>query len=394
LILLKMLALGTLFAWVLKRTQQIASPLWIAFWILAVLAGSFRFIERSSLFSDLFCVLLLSWLLEYRQVTRGLIARLTLLFLFWVQLHPGYPLGLALLATWTLWNLIFEPEFRRRSTLWLLLPPLALLCNPFGLDEALYPLRFALNEAQVFKHFNLEWFPTYHPAFRWTPEVMAFWALALATLFLIWRERAWLQLRAWLAVLLLLLGVSAVRFVGWTSFGLILVLAPWATLRSPLLPVRPLRWGLIVLMAVIAVKNLTFGYVGSSGPRHPELTLDKAFFPIENLEFQQAHALPGRLYNSQDFGSYLIWKNHTPLFDHGFVTDMDFYRQEVVGVLQSQQRFLELAKKYDWTMLLVDKHSGYRHFYEILAPLPEWKIVQEDEASYLIYYLPQPTNSL
>jgi hypothetical protein len=70
------------------------------------------------------------------------------------------------------------------------------------------------------------------------------------------------------------------------------------------------------------------------------------------------------------------------------MTDVAFYENDVMGVFRSQRRFLELAAKYNWTMLLVEKHGNYRYFYQILAPLPEWKIVAEDEAAYLIYRLP------
>ena len=38
-------------------------------------------------------------------------------------------------------------------------------------------------------------------------------------------------------------------------------------------------------------------------------------------------------------------------------------------------------------MLLIDKSSSYPYFYSILSPLPDWKIVAEDEAAYLIYHL-------
>ena len=67
---------------------------------------------------------------------------------------------------------------------------------------------------------------------------------------------------------------------------------------------------------------------------------------------------------------------------------MDFYEHDAAGVFESQARFLELAAKYRWSMLLVDKHGSYPYFYKILSPLTNWKIVAEDEASYLIYDLP------
>jgi hypothetical protein len=236
---------------------------------------------------------------------------------------------------------------------------------------------------------NFEWFPTYHPAFRFAPEVLAYWCLLISTLFILGREKMWLSLRGIFILFVMICGIQAVRFVPWTSFALLLLLKPWAEFRVKFRFMRP---ALAVLMALAAVKNLATGYTGSSGDRKPRLALDSNFFPDKTLDFLRANPIPGNLYNAHDFGSYLLWQNIRPIFHHGFVTDMDFYRNDVVGVFKSQASFLELAKKYNWTKLLVDKHGSYPYFYKILSPLPDWKIVSEDDAAYLIYLLPDNKN--
>jgi hypothetical protein len=387
LIALKSLLLAGLFIIPLRAQpfERALSPLWICLWICAVFAGSFRFIERSSLFSDLFCVLLLHTLLTHERVTRNLVVRLMLLFVAWVQLHPGFPLGLALLTLWAAWHLWFSPAFRTRDVLWLALPVAMLILNPRGLEGVLYPFRFAAYEAAVLKRGNFEWLPTYHPLFRFTPEVLAYWALGLTALFLLWRGRAWLSLRGVFALFTFASGVQAVRFVPWAAFALVLLLKPWAQLRSARLPMLKLTYALGALMFVLACKNLTFGYHSSSGPRRPIAALDPAHFPLHTLDVLRTHPIPGRLYNVHDYGSYLVWMGYTPIFHHGFVTDMDFYAHDVLGVFESQERFLELAHKYGWTMLLVDKAGSYHYFHRILSPLTNWRIVAEDESSYLIY---------
>src|SRR5665213_580935 len=209
LIFLKVIVLAALFILPLRaqpRAQNM-SLLWTSLWILAVMAGSFRFIERTSLFSDLFCVLLISWLVEEKRVSRSLVIRLTLLFGLWVQLHPGFPLGLAMLGIWASWNLIFNADFKKRDVAWLLLPVAVLAVNPLAIEGALYPFHFAVNEALILKHHNFEWFPSYHPAFRFTPEVIGYWGLLLAAVFILWREKAWLSLRG---ILILFSAVSGI----------------------------------------------------------------------------------------------------------------------------------------------------------------------------------------
>lgn len=389
LIVFKMLVLSAVFALVLTATPHAnnRSPLWIGLWILAVIAASFRFIERSSLFSDLFCVWLAWELTRHSHVNRKLIVRISLLFLIWPQLHPGFPLGFAMLGLWVVWHCACTPDFRNRRLLWLLIPGAVVLINPLGLEGALYPFRFALNEALVLKRSNFEWFPAYHRLFRFTPEVMAFWLLSACALVLIARKKAWLSWRAILSYFCIVCASQAVRFLPWASFTLVLLIKPWAEFHFVRLPKRATAYVLASLLLIISGKNFIFGYNSSSGPRTPTLALDPRHFPIHTVEVLRAHPQGGRLYNSHDFGSYLIWTGHAPIFHHGFVTDMDFYAQDVVGVFESQARFLELARKYGWTMLLVEKYGNYQYFYNILSPLTQWKIVAEDEASYLIYDL-------
>ena len=389
--ILKMVILAGLFIVVLRAEdrEKNASPLWMGLWILAVLAGSFRFIERTSLFSDLFMVLLVYWLVNEKQVTRSLVIRLSLLFLLWIQLHPGYPLGLVLVGAWAAWQTIFNGEFIRRRLPWLILPVAILVINPDWVEGALYPFRFALNEAQILKHYNLEWFPSYHRAFRFTPEVIAYWALLAATLMILWRQKAWLTLRGVLILLCVLIGIQTVRFVTCASFAIILLLKPWASFK---LNTRYLYAVLAGILLIAGIKNFTTGYTGSSGPRKPRFGLDSNFFPEKTVKFLRENPILGQLYNAHDFGNYLLWDGYAPIFHHGFVTDMQFFENDVVGIFRSPEAFFAAAKKYGWTKLLVEKNTGtYKNFFwPVLSPHTEWKIVAEDDASYLIYFLPEP----
>jgi hypothetical protein len=266
-------------------------------------------------------------------------------------------------------------------------PAAAPLLNPDGWRGYVYPLTFALNEGRVFALYNFEWFAAYHPAFRFAPETLAFWIFGLLALALIYRARGWRELRAWFILFALVIGTRAVRFIPAAVFIGLLALRPWANLEY----IRVPRWasaiGLTLLLA-LSMKNFARGYQSSSGPRQPGLEFDPAFFPRENLRVLREHRLPGRLYNSHDFGAALIWEGLAPVFHHGFVTDVEFYRDEVIGALRSPAEFFALAAKYDWTMLLIEKRNAYRTFHAFLKDRPEWKIVGEDAASYLIFKMP------
>ncbi len=389
LILLKMCALGAMFWLTLsQKNEKEPTTLWVLLWILAVLAGSFRYIERSSMFSDLFSVLIVFWLLPRRSVDRGLIVRLSLLFLLWIQLHPGFVVGLVFVGAWAAWCFVFQPEFRNRRALWLLLPPALLLLNPEGFSGVLYPFQFSLNEAKTLKLYNFEWFPSYHPAFRFAPEVIAYWVLCAAVAIVFWKEKAWRTLNALFALVAFAICLQAVRFMPWSAMVLVMCARPYATTKLRLWSRPALRYALMAALVLLGARNFLFGYHSSSGQRIPRWGFDKKFFPSETLNVLKQHRQPGNLYNSHDLGSSLIWARMTPIFHHGFVTDMRFFREEAIGAIGTREQFLALAAKYNWTMLLVDKYGGYKEIHRILSPIPEWKIVAEDEAAYLIFKMP------
>lgn len=390
LILLKMCALGGMFWFALKSEPDKKEPtvLWVLLWILAVIAGSFRFIERSSMFSDLFTVLTVYWLLPRRKIDRDLIVRLSLLNLIWIQLHPGFVVGLIFMFAWAAWNFAINPKFRNREIAWLLVPACVLLFNPEFVNGVLYPFRFSLNEAKTLKLFNFEWFPSYHPAFRGAPEVVAYWVLALSSLIVIAKERACKSLNTLFAVIAFTLCLQAVRFMPWSAMVLVMCVKPYSVMSLPIWHKKFMRYSVLVALLLLAGRNFTFGYHSSSGWRIPAWRFDEKFFPSATIKFLKEKPIPGRLYNSHDFGSTLIWNGMTPVFHHGFVTDMKFFREDVMPAMGSREQFLALAQKYGWTMLLVDRYGAYKEFYRILSPLKEWKIVAEDEASYLIYKLP------
>ena len=391
LIAAKLILLSFIFVLVLraKPVEQNKNLLWMFLWTLAVLAGSFRFIERSSLFSDLFCVGLSAFLVDREKLEWRDVIALTLIFLFWVQLHPGYPLGVVLLLLWVTHRWLITKTISWKEGLISILPLAALILNPLGVEGALYPIQFAFNEARTLKLFNFEWMPSYHPSFRFAHEVLAFWILGSVALFFIIKEKLSLELRGWFAILALITATQTVRFIPWAVFASILLLKPWLSFKAKHLANSYVAATFSLVLIVIATKNLSFGYESSSGKRLAQWDWDPKFFPSKTLTFLKANRIPGRVYNTHDFGSILVWEGLYPIFHHGFVTDMSFYAGDVMGVFESQKRFLELARKYNWTMLLVEKYGAYAYFHKILSPLPEWKIVAEDDASYLIYLLPQ-----
>lgn len=373
LILFKTLLIITTVWIVLRDETDEPAGLWIGLGALAIYAASFRFIERSSLFSDALSALTFVTLRRESRLTNALLIKLGLIFWLWIQLHPGFPFGLALVVLWAVQQRQFSPR-------WIFVPAVMLL-NPDFADGFLYPFRFAFSEAEVFRRHNYEWLPAYHPIILFTREMIAFWIFSLATALLLILARAWRE--AAFALLAFLAAAQAVRFV--PSAAMVMLICMRRPARD-LFPKSVEQWlgrTAASVLIVISAKNLIFGYSSSAGFRLPGFGLDDSVFPSKTIEvLRQLPKTP--IYNSHDFGAYLLWLNEKPVFHHGFVTDLAFYQNEVIGSLTSSERFFAAANKYHWQVLLVDRNSAYARLYPILAPHPEWKIVAEDAAAYLI----------
>lgn len=383
-------AIGLLFILRSRPHEKNPSLVWVGLFCLAVIAASFRFIERGSLFSDIFTLILIFVLSENTKVSRRLLISLAVLFWTWSQFHAGFPIGWALIGIWVFTRVLEDKNRLKPSLLWLLLLIPIVCLHPMGLQALTYPLAFSGSEAVAFRQFNFEWFPSYSREFRRAPEIISFFILIGCSFALMLLNRT-RDLWHWaLALFCTAAGMYYVRFVPWAAFGLVVAVKSYAQMPKMTLDRRWAQTFVTIALIAIGTKNILFGYQSSSGFRKPSLSFDARFFPLKTYAFWRQNRIPGNLFVLHDFGNYVAWQQGGEVFHHGFVTDMDFYVNDVVAVYKSQQRFLELAEKYNWTMLLIDKNNSYSRFHQWLSPLPEWRIVAEDEASYLIYKFPTP----
>ncbi|MBK9323282.1 MAG: hypothetical protein IPM97_10130 [Bdellovibrionaceae bacterium] len=147
----------------------------VFFWGLSVLVGSlamsFRLVERTSLFSDVFVTLTLGILIKEVESPKRWKYLLPAIFLLWVNLHPGFPTG------WVLCGLALVASAKKWRTkeFWHLAfvsigSVLVCLVNPRGLQGALYPFVFSQQEGKLFRKLYYEWFPTFDPLFFGTSK--------------------------------------------------------------------------------------------------------------------------------------------------------------------------------------------------------------------------------
>lgn len=366
--------------------------------LVAVLAMSFRMMERTSLFSDFFIVIVLNILMSEQSSPSRWKYLLPVLFAFWVNLHPGFPIGWFLCGLFLLVNIKKWQNIEYRKWVGVTIASM-LVCflNPQGLDGLLYPFAFMNNEGKVFREFYFEWMPTLHPLFRGATQTYFIFALILMNLVLIYRARKAKPLFEVLAsAFFIFYGLYAVRFVPSFCFALVTLNVSLALKATyPQYPQYPQYIGklnatLAALVLVLAVKNIFWGYETISGPRQFGLGLDEHVVPVKAADLLNQSGLQENVYNSHLFGSYLAWawEGKRKLIYHGFVTDTNFFLKEYMPFGVSQAQFDTQVAKYHIGAFLVDRFKGNEGLLNILARHPHWQIVYKDEGSLIFIKKP------
>ena len=363
---------------------------------LAAYAGCLRFSEKASLFSDFLSLFLLLLLTRRSRDAWGVLAFVPLIFLVWINLHPGFYFGFAILALTIVARLLQRAFAEAKRLFWVtVFSLLACLCNPLGWQGVVYPVGKILNPTwQIFRTHFVEWMPTLAEGFYRIAAVNALlliWCLAAIFLLYNWRKRPYLE-----CIILLFLigaGVNAVRFMLFSGLGALWVIArqlpeiPWPHLRS--------RWCLAVVaieQVVLALILVIWGYPAHSGPMHVGVGISKISFPVGAAAFIEKQGMYGRIFNETDWGSYLIWRlgGSRQVFYHGHIDDPRFLQKEYMAVYRSPEEFHRLVETYKIDMFVLRKRSLAKGHPMAIKPLLEqvqlgvWKIAFYDEMSVVL----------
>ncbi len=284
----------------LLEEQGGASPISEVLALITVVGLTPLFMPRPWLVSILFFILELRLLYQYRKSEdwRLLIA-LVPLFGLWANIHIQFINGFLILALFTAESMLM-PE-RRRS-----FPPacatfagcaVASLFNPYG--YRLYPLAYELNNSSYFANLSELRPPDFSMATYWSLPLLSAVALAL-----VWRKGA--RAAGFLPVLLSIVGVIlALR----SRRDIWLALIPTGTLIAALSKnqVHIIVQGFgnrvrAILMAIGAVCATLL----SDGRTVIEEKVAE-HFPTAAVNFMRNHGLKGKIYNTYDWGGYLIW---------------------------------------------------------------------------------------
>ena len=399
------------------RKVDYRHPLAIIIIALASYAASYRFIARSSIFTDMFLALLLVLLLlRHRGHFTGMFFPLfmALLFMFWANLHPGFFIGLVIL-TFHLGVCMVEclivcktnsdnrSEMTIQAGITLIGAIAATIVNPMGLQGLLFPLASYFDPVwEAYRQHNLEWRTPLHYKFLATWNVRVFLALSLATLIILFLalyryfknrknnidNNPTPLFEILLFAVFAYLGLSAVRFINAAVFGHVLVAislssrfnipAPEKS-RSSVSSLAALLTAAIILS--FAVKVLLAGYSSPAGHRRVAFGLDEKIHPVRSAAFFESLGTDVNLFNDHAFGSYLAWrwKGRRKLFYHGLVMNLKFYKKEYITVNRTVSEFDRIVNKYNIGAFFMSFRPASSKrgplVYRLLLSRPEWHLV-------------------
>jgi hypothetical protein len=361
----------------------------LAVTFLTVATTTVHWLARPHLFSWLLLAMF-CWFFEKFRATgrKAWLLPMPALMVLWVNLHPGFVVGLALIATWLLGAVtdcirnvgqknVPRAKQLRESIFWVGLIGLACLAttlvNPYGLELHRHVLWYLFSPSSVTTHVS-EWLsPDFH-----NPRLYWFTLLVLACAADGFRSATRGQF-AWSAMSLgcLFLALMAVRNVPLCA---VLCTAPVASFMEetigqlrPCLPraARPRALtsahNPIVGSCALAVASLSLSWV-----EPPRLAPDSSM-----ASAAAAHLRPGRLFTTDSWADYLIFMD--PSRRVFIDCRNDLYGPDLVDsylrVMEARPGWQETLTKYSITVALVPKTSAIS---AALAASTEWRLSYEN----------------
>jgi tetratricopeptide (TPR) repeat protein len=308
--------------WMITRRREVAT---VALAMLAVPLIADRATPRADLFTLMLLPAFLLVLIGARESAKSVFWAAPLLMIVWVNTHPGFIFGLALLAWYLVAEIIDLKFVRLRKNLpWVLVTAAAVLVNPWGIKVLAQwgAIFFAISRPHGVPTLQMEAFIGEFSPTRFSVSALfgtaglvqgvatAFIVIGAAgLLFLVWRRRY--------AESLLLLGATygALRYLRFQSLAAIVVVIVLGRaldecfaenfdvfsgrLRETLSVV------LILLAAVFSAQYVSNRYYVMSSSTSQFGAGLSWWFPERAAEFMKREAIPGQLFHEYNVGGFV-----------------------------------------------------------------------------------------
>ena len=341
---------------------------------------------RPQMLGFLYLILTLIVLERFSQGKRGAIWLLPLLMLVWVNTHGSWIFGLGTIGVYLASGLVTihlgsletkpwsVPE-RRALAIAFLLSSIATLITPYGAGLAKFPFIVSSSPSGVA---NVQ---------EWQSMVFNLPGdkLFLGLLFGFFLVQVLLRPKWCLRELsLFLFGTAMACFhVRFLSLFVPFFAPLFAVILAGWLPKYDRAKEVYALNAAIIL-----GIVGAIAWYFPTRSdysrLVEQNFPVAAVQYLNAHSVPGPMYNSYEFGGYLIWARGP---EHKVFIDGRTEVYERAGVFQDQIALVNLKpgslailQKYNIQSCLLAPAEALS---TVLAELPDWRKVYEDGRAVL-----------
>jgi hypothetical protein len=366
--------------------------------VLAAIASAIVWVARPQIFSLLLLALLSLVLHRHRKGYKNKLFLIPPIFLLWANVHGGFVLGFVLLGCYifgeALESLLKRCEAIRRifplvAITMLSLP--AILINPSTYRLLLYPFQ-TLQIPALFAHIQ-EWkSPDFHrlhiQPFVWI-SLLAFGALGLS------KKRVHLT------------DLLTISIFFYMSLFAVRNIAPFALVVAPLLARHSeeallasfprllkflkrkqtlskqkvqrislkgaINW--ILLFLLLSGYAAKVSYSLTSIPATQE-----EIFPLEAVRFIEEKNLPGEMFNSYNWGGYLIWELYPKyrVFIDGRTHLYREFIKEYLEVIHIKHNWEEVLDRYNVKFVLIETDSILARF---LKTQEGWELLYEDEVA-------------
>ncbi len=314
----------------------------------------------------------------------------------WVNMHPGFAVGfililIALVAQGVLFLVRRESRTDSgRRLLWLGGILLACLAaagfNPHGPAVLAYP--FQTVSIRFLQNFIQEWqAPDFHNG-----QAQLFLMLFMIT----WTVIAYSPKQLEADDLCFLVVIGTMGFLAWRNTNLLSLVAPAVILRygQPLLEKYLPDWKPdhavsriqsavhTAAVTILASAILVYG-VSVLSPDSLQAAVRRQA-PVAAADFLAAHPVQGGLFNSYNFGSYLLWKlPETPVFVDGRT---DLYTDEILDqyltVVQGREGWGEILERWQIRVVFVEPSTPILH----LLKAEGWTVYYMDSQAVILLH--------
>jgi len=356
---------------------------------------------RPQMFSFVFSAFVLYLLRDYTLRGKDRLWWIVPLMVMWVNLHAGFSIGFILLSVYIAGEAaaaVFAGESRslhwgrvRRLALVTLAAVPALAINPYGLQ--IYAVPFQTLGIGALQEYIQEWnSPNFHERHTWP-----FIALLLAVLGAVgagsrrlrWTDYALLSVTIFMSLTagrnMALFAVAATPVLT-DHLDTALAERGWALRSIQRATPRMARLNLLILILVAAGSLLKIVLVLDAKTVRDA---QAQFLPLDAVGYIQIAQPAGPIFNSYNWGGYLIFAlPDYPVFTDGR-TDLygDAFLTEYLAAATGGARWREILDRFSIQLVLIESTSGLAR---ALRETPSWTLAYEDALAVVFTREAQP----